>query len=83
MPIVAVLIAWGPPAGNSASNLIGQLFALTVIPALITGFLARRAKTAWSTVKIAVVYVAVLLVMVILLIAGKIKPQTAPPPGAR
>jgi hypothetical protein len=78
VPVVAVLIAWGPPKNNHAYDLLGQLFALTAVPAIITGFLAHRAKTAWSMVKIAVIYVLVLVVVVILAIAGKIRPQTAP-----
>jgi hypothetical protein len=75
VPIVAVLIAWGPPAGNGAANLLGQLFALTFIPAIITGFIARRAKTAWSTMKIVVIYILILVVAVILLAAGKVRPH--------
>lgn len=81
VPIVAALIAWGPPKNNYAYNLLGQLFALTIVPAIITGFLARRAKTAWSMLKIAAVYVLVLVAVVILTIAGKIRPQAAPASG--
>ncbi len=73
VPIVVVLIAWGPPTGDRAPNLIGQLFALTVLPAVITGVLARRAKTAWSTVKIALIYVFVLIILAVVTLAGKIK----------
>jgi len=76
--ILVVLIAWGPPKNDYAYNLLGQLFALTVVPAIITGFIARRAKTAWSIMKIAFVYVLVLFAVVILMIAGKIRPPAPP-----
>jgi hypothetical protein len=73
VPIVAVLIAWGPPKNNYAYELLGQLFALTAVPAIITGFLARRAKTSWSLVKIIGVYALVLVLVIFLTIAGKIR----------
>jgi hypothetical protein len=76
--IALVIFAWGPPRNANASNLFGQLFALTFIPAIITGFIARRAKTAWSTMKIAIVYLVVLAAMFVITVAGKIRPQSTP-----
>ena len=73
VPIVVVLIAWGPPKNDYAYNLLGQLFALTAVPAVITGVLARRAKTAWSMVKIVLIYVFVLIILAVVTLAGKIK----------
>jgi hypothetical protein len=72
--VVAMLIAWGSPGSNGA-NLVGQLFALTVIPAIIIGIIARRAKTAWPTMKIAVAYVMLVAVLLVVLLAGKTKPH--------
>lgn len=80
-PIIAVLIAWGPPKNKDAYYLLEdltQLFLLAAVPAMITGFLARRAKTAWSNAKIAVVYVLVFILFVILTIAGKMRPAAPP-----
>jgi hypothetical protein len=37
--------------------------------------IARRAKTAWSTMKIAVIYILILVAAVILLAAGKVRPH--------
>jgi hypothetical protein len=71
--VLAVLIAWGVPTnGNIMANLLGKLFGATFIAAIFTGYLARRAKTAWSTVKIAVIYVAVLFLVTILYLVGKL-----------
>jgi hypothetical protein len=72
--IVAILIAWGPP-GDQGGRLFGFLLALTALPAVITGFLARRAKTAWSGVKIAVVYVVILFAVALLYLIGKLPPH--------
>jgi hypothetical protein len=71
IPIVGVLIAWGLP-GQNVGFLLGFLSALTAIPAIITGCLARRATTVWSTAKIAVVYVIVLIAVTLFYIIGKL-----------
>jgi Kef-type K+ transport system membrane component KefB len=73
-PVITVLIAWGPP-GNDGAFLLGFLFALTALPAVITGFLARRAKAAWSGKKIAVVYVIILIAVMLLYVIGKMPPR--------
>ena len=65
-------IAWGQPKSNYTYELLGQLFALTAVPAIITGFLACRAKTSWSLVKIIGVYALVLVLLLFLTIAEKI-----------
>jgi hypothetical protein len=62
-------------SGYDGGRLIGFLLGLTVIPALITGFLARRAETNWSRVKIAVVYVIVLFAVALFYIIGKLPPH--------
>jgi hypothetical protein len=69
--VLAVLIAWGLPAnGNVLANLLGKLFGATFLSAIATGYLARRAKTAWSTVKIAVVYVVALFLFTVFYLIG-------------
>jgi hypothetical protein len=76
IPVVTVLMAWGAPgSGDEGGRVIGFLLGLTVLPALITGFFARRAKIAWSRVKIAVVYVIVLFVVALFYIIGKLPPN--------
>lgn len=76
IPVLTVLIAWGPPgSGDAGGRVIGFLLGLTVLPAVITGFLARRAKTAWSKVKITVTYVIVLFAVALFYIIGKLPPH--------
>ncbi len=76
IPIAAILIAWGPPgSGDQGGRVVGFLLGLTALSAGITGFLARRAKTAWSKTKIAVIYVVVLFGIALLYISGKIPPR--------
>jgi len=74
IPLLAASITWGSP-GEQGSRLFGGLLALTVLSAVITGLLARRAKTAWSGVKIAVVYVIVLFAGALFYIIGKLPPN--------
>jgi hypothetical protein len=74
IPMVSLSVAWGP-TGDQGSRLFGFLVALTALPALITGYLARRAKMAWSGMKIAVVYVIVLFAIALLYIIGKLPPH--------
>jgi hypothetical protein len=62
-------------SGYDGSRMIGFLLALTVLSAVITGFMARRAKMAWSTVKIAMIYVAVMLAVLLLYVIGKMPPH--------
>jgi hypothetical protein len=73
--IVAILTAWGPSDGYQTGRLVGYLFALTALPAVIAGFFARRAKTIWSSTKIGVVYFIVLIAVGLLLIIGKLPRQ--------
>lgn len=72
---VTVLIGWGPSDGYQTGRLIGYLLGLTILPAVITGFFARRAKTIWSSTKIGVVYFVFLIVVGLLLIIGKLPRQ--------
>jgi hypothetical protein len=74
IPVVAASIALGSPS-YEGSRMIGFLLALTALSAVITGFLARRAKTAWSRVKIAVVYVIVVFAVGLLYIIEKLPPS--------
>ena len=76
IPIIAILVAWGPPgSGEQAGRMVGFLIALTAFSAVITGFFARRAKTAWSKTKIAVIYVVVLFAIALFYIIGKLPPH--------
>jgi hypothetical protein len=74
--VATVLMAWGAPDSSyPGGRLIGFLIGLTVLPAVITGLLARRAKTAWSRTKIGVVYVVFLFAVALFYIIGKLPPQ--------
>jgi hypothetical protein len=76
IPVVTILIAWGVPgSGYEGGRWIGFLLGLTALPAVITGLLARRAKTAWSPMKVAGVYVIVLFAIALLYIIGKLPPR--------
>ena len=44
--------------------------------AIIAGFLARRAKTAWSWLKIVAVYIGVMLLLAFFFLIGKLPPRT-------
>jgi hypothetical protein len=77
IPVVTILIAWGAPGSGyeGGGRWIGFILGLTVLPAVITGLLARRAKTAWSPMKVAAVYVIVLFAIALLYIIGKLPPR--------
>ena len=56
--------------------------ALTMLSAVITGLLTRHAKTAWSGVKITVVYIIVVFAGALFYIIGKLPPTSEPSTAA-
>ena len=74
IPLVAASITWGYPS-DLANRFFGGLLALTMLSAVITGLLARHAKTAWSGVKITVVYIIVVFAGALFYIIGKLPPN--------
>jgi len=74
--VLAISSGWGPPGSTyEGGRWVGFLLGLTALSALITGFLARRAKNAWSRTKIVVVYVVVLIVIPLFYLIGKLPPR--------
>lgn len=66
----------GDQTGNAVGYLVGWFGGFTALAALITGFFARRAKTAWSTTKIGVIYIVVLLIVGLVIMIGRLPPRT-------
>jgi len=69
--VVATLMLLGTPANPEyAGRLMGRLFAAVAIPALITGFFARRSANAWSTWRIVAIFTLVLVIFVAVQMIG-------------
>jgi hypothetical protein len=80
--VVAVLVTLGTP-NSEGYRLFGRLFAAVFLPAIVVGFLARRAATVWPLWKFIVFYVLVLVLSLILQLAsmiGEMKRQGQLPP---
>ncbi len=59
--IAAALVVLGPP-GNPG-HLAGQLLSTVTIPAIATGFFARRSAKAWSIYRIIGTYVVAFIIV--------------------
>jgi hypothetical protein len=57
----------GPAAGEA----IGRLFAAVVIPALITGFLARRSAVIWPLWRIAATFIGIAVIVMAITVGGR------------
>lgn len=60
---VAALVMFAGLPGPDAGEAIGRLFAASVIPALITGVLARRSAVIWPFWRIAVTFVGIAVIV--------------------
>lgn len=49
--------------GDNAINMTGQLAGVVILPALLTGFMARRAVRPWSMGKIASMFIFTALII--------------------
>jgi hypothetical protein len=68
--IVALLMFVGLP-GPAASEAIGRLFAAVAVPALITGFFARRSAVVWPLWRIAATFVGIAIVVMAITVVGR------------
>ena len=68
--IAALLMFVGPP-GPSAAEAIGRLFAAVVVPAVITGFFARRSAVIWPLWRIAATFVGITVIVMAITIVGR------------
>ena len=55
---------------GASPDAAGRLLFLTLFPAWITGYLAKRSPQSWSTVKIALVYAALFVAVIAVSSAG-------------
>jgi hypothetical protein len=66
------LLILGVPANTDyASRLVGGLFAAVTIPAMITGFFARRSARVWSLPRLITTYVLILFAVFVLYAIGR------------
>jgi hypothetical protein len=56
---IAALLMFVGPLGPTGGEAIGRLFAAVVVPALITGFLARRSAVTWPLWRIATTFIGI------------------------
>ena len=68
---VAALVMFAGLPGPMAGEAIGRLFAAAVVPALITGVLARRSAVIWPLWRIAVTFVGIALIVMGLTALGR------------
>lgn len=76
---VALVMTLGPP-GPNAPMAFGYLFGTLLVPGLITGFFAWRARKIWPLWRIVLTFVAVLIVTTMLQVAGRIGRENASAP---
>jgi hypothetical protein len=70
LAVAALLIFVGQP-GPAAGEAIGRLFAAVVIPALITGFFARRSAVIWPLWRIAATFVGIAVIVMAITVVGR------------
>jgi hypothetical protein len=68
--IAALLVFAGPP-GPMAGEAIGRLLAAVVVPALITGFLARRSAVTWPVWRIAATFIGIAVIVLAITVVGR------------
>ena len=68
---VAALMMFAGLPGPMAGEAIGRLFAAAVVPALITGVLARRSAVIWPFWRIAVTFVGIAVIVMGITIVGR------------
>jgi hypothetical protein len=73
--MLALWASVGPPA--DAPEAMGYLFAIVVLPAIMTGFWASRSAAAWPLWRTIVTYVAMLVVAGVLQGVGKLRTSAA------
>ena len=68
---MAVLYAgMGPPSAEGAGEAAGRLAFTAIVPALVTGFMARRAVRPWSMGKIISVFLLTFAILAVVQALG-------------
>jgi hypothetical protein len=68
--IAALLMSVGLP-GPAGGEAIGRLFAAAAVPALITGFFARRSAVIWPFWRIAATFIGIAAIVMAITVVGR------------
>jgi hypothetical protein len=68
---IATLLMFVGPPGPASGEAMGRLFAAVAIPALITGFFARRSAVVWPPWRIAATFIGTAVIVVAITVVGR------------